>query len=37
MDLVEIGIGTTVMAVITSIFFNLVWKREEIGKGEGED
>ena len=34
MDLVEIGIGTTVMAVITSIFFNLVWKREEIEEGE---
>lgn len=29
MDLVEIGIGTTVAAVITEIFFNLVWKREE--------
>lgn len=28
MDLVEIGIGITVMAVITSIFFNLAWKRE---------
>jgi len=39
MDLVEIGIGITVMAVITSIFFNLVWKREseEIGEREGED
>ena len=37
MDLVEVGIGITVMAVITSIFFNLVWKREEIGDGEGED
>jgi multicomponent Na+:H+ antiporter subunit B len=29
MDLVEIGIGTTVGAVITEIFFNLVWKKEE--------
>ncbi len=29
MDLVEIGIGITVMAVITEIFFNLAWKREE--------
>lgn len=29
MDLVEIGIGITVMAVITEIFFNLVWKKEE--------
>ena len=28
MDLVEVGIGITVMAVITSIFFNLVWKSE---------
>jgi len=39
MDLVEVGIGITVMAVITSIFFNLVWKREneEIGEREGED
>ncbi len=37
MDLVEIGIAITVMAVITSIFFNLVWKREEIGEREGED
>jgi multicomponent Na+:H+ antiporter subunit B len=36
MDLVEIGIGITVMAVITSIFFNLVWKKES-EKGEGED
>lgn len=37
MDLVEIGIGITVMAVITSIFFNLVWKREseeEVGEKE---
>jgi multicomponent Na+:H+ antiporter subunit B len=32
MDLVEIGIGITVMAVITSIFFNLVWKRESEGE-----
>ncbi len=37
MDLVEVGIGITVMAVIISIFFNLVWKREEIGEREGED
>jgi len=37
MDLVEVGIGITVMAVITSIFFNLVWKREEVGEREGED
>ncbi|KAF5416015.1 MAG: multicomponent Na+:H+ antiporter subunit B [Candidatus Methanophagaceae archaeon] len=37
MDLVEIGIGITVMAVITSIFFNLVWKREEIVEEGGED
>ncbi len=39
MDLVEIGIGITVCAVITEIFFNLVWKKEdetESGKGEGE-
>ena len=36
MDLVEVGIGITVMAVITSIFFNLVWKKER-GEGEGED
>ena len=34
MDLVEIGIGITVMAVITSIFFNLVWKRESEEGGE---
>ncbi len=38
MDLVEIGIGITVMAVITSIFFNLVWKREESEEeGGGEE
>lgn len=36
MDIVEIGIGITVMAVITSIFFNLVWKRED-EELEGED
>jgi len=37
MDLVEIGIGITVMAVVTSIFFNLAWKREpEEGGGEEE-
>lgn len=36
MDLVEVGIGITVMAVITSIFFNLVWKREG-EEAEGED
>ena len=36
MDLVEVGIGITVMAVITSIFFNLVWKREG-EEVEGED
>jgi len=36
MDLVEVGIGVTVMAVITSIFFNLVWKREG-EEVEGED
>jgi multicomponent Na+:H+ antiporter subunit B len=28
MDLVEIGIGITVGAVITEIFFNLVWKQD---------
>jgi len=39
MDLVEIGIGITVMAVITSIFFNLAWKREgeEVGEEEGQE
>jgi multicomponent Na+:H+ antiporter subunit B len=37
MDLVEIGIGITVMAVITSIFFNLVWKRESEEEGGGEE
>jgi multicomponent Na+:H+ antiporter subunit B len=38
MDLVEVGIGITVMAVITSIFFNLVWKREsEEGGGEVQE
>ncbi len=40
MDLVEIGIGITVMAVITSIFFNLVWKREseeEVGEKEEQE
>ena len=36
MDIVEIGIGITVMAVITSIFFNLVWKRESEGGREEE-
>lgn len=36
MDIVEIGIGITVMAVITSIFFNLAWKRENEEEG-GED
>ncbi len=36
MDLVEVGIGITVMAVITSIFFNLVWKRES-EEVEGEE
>ncbi len=36
MDLVEIGIGITVMAVITEIFFNLVWKKEE-EKGKGKE
>jgi multicomponent Na+:H+ antiporter subunit B len=35
-DLVEVGIGITVMAVITSIFFNLVWKRES-EEVEGEE
>lgn len=35
MDLVEIGIGITVCAVITEIFFNLVWKPEdETGSGK---
>ena len=35
MDLVEIGIGITVAAVITEIFFNLVWKKEdETGSGK---
>lgn len=29
MDLVEIGIGITVMAAITSIFFDLAWGRSE--------
>ncbi|HDS45283.1 MAG TPA: Na(+)/H(+) antiporter subunit B [Methanomicrobia archaeon] len=28
-DIVEIGIGITVCAVITEIFFNLVWKKED--------
>ena len=37
MDLVEIGIGITVMAVITSIFFNLVWKREPEEETGGEE
>ncbi|MBE0517097.1 MAG: sodium:proton antiporter [Methanophagales archaeon] len=36
MDLVEIGIGITVMAVITEIFFNLVWKKEEEEKEKEE-
>lgn len=38
MDLVEIGIGITVMAIIASIFFDLAW-REENGKEreEGEE
>lgn len=37
-ELMEIGIVITVMAVITSIFFNLAWKREskEVG-GEKEE
>ncbi|RLG26164.1 hypothetical protein DRN85_03750 [Methanosarcinales archaeon] len=34
MDLVEIGIGITVMAAITSIFFDLAWGRSEEGGGE---
>lgn len=29
MDLVEIGIGITVMAAVTSIFFDLAWGRSE--------
>jgi len=37
MDLVEIGIGITVMAVVTSIFFNLAWKREPEEEGGGEE
>lgn len=36
MDLIEIGIGITVMAVVTSIFFNLAWKRESEEGEEGE-
>ncbi len=35
-DLVEVGIGITVMAVITSIFFNLAWKRESEEGGREE-
>jgi multicomponent Na+:H+ antiporter subunit B len=37
MDLVEIGIGITVSAVITEIFFNLVWKKEEEEKGKEKE
>lgn len=36
MDLVEIGIGITVCAVITEIFFNLAWKKEDEEETEGE-
>lgn len=28
-DFVEIGIGMTVMAIITSIFFDIAWREEE--------
>ena len=34
-ELVEIGIGITVMAIIVSIFFDLAWK-EENRKGRGK-
>jgi len=33
MDFVEIGIGITVMATMTSLFFDLAWKE----RGEGEE
>jgi multicomponent Na+:H+ antiporter subunit B len=34
-ELVEIGIGITVMAIMISIFFDLAWK-EETGSSRGE-
>ncbi len=34
MDFVEIGIGITVMAIVTSIFFDLAWKEEDEGGEE---
>ena len=34
MDFVEIGIGITVMAIVTSIFFDLAWKEEDEGGKE---
>ncbi|CAD6494594.1 MAG: Domain related to MnhB subunit of Na+/H+ antiporter [Candidatus Argoarchaeum ethanivorans] len=34
MDFVEIGIGITVMAIVTSIFFDLAWKEEDEGDSE---
>ncbi|MGC9444524.1 MAG: MnhB domain-containing protein [Candidatus Methanospirareceae archaeon] len=37
MDLVEIGIGITVAAVITEIFFNLVWKQEDETESRKEE
>ncbi len=33
-DFVEIGIGITVMAIVTSIFFDLAWKEEDEGGEE---
>lgn len=36
MELVEIGIGITVMAVMVSIFFDLAWKEKKGGRGEEE-
>lgn len=37
MDLVEIGIGITVMAIIASIFFDLAGKEEDREEGEGKE